>query len=162
MPGGYSGYEEVQGGAGPIDKHPGPVALEYRWTFAPDLTASGRARRRLDPIMDEWGLSGQESHNVLLVMNELVTNAVEHARTPLVLLVSFTGSTVLIEVSDGSLDEPRLQPHDPGAPRGRGLQFVDALAHSWGWTVNGNGKTVRAEMAAVDHNGRTRGHAYYT
>jgi len=83
-------------------------------------------------------------------MSELVTNAIEHARTPLVLLVAFTGTTVRIEVSDSSPVAPQLQPFDSGAPRGRGLQFVDALARAWSWRTDENGKTVWAEMAAVD------------
>jgi phosphoserine phosphatase RsbU/P len=83
-------------------------------------------------------------------MSELVTNAIEHARTPLVLVVAFTGTTVRIEVSDGSEVAPQLQPFDSAAPRGRGLQFVDALARAWSWSTDENGKTVWAEMAAVD------------
>jgi phosphoserine phosphatase RsbU/P len=83
-------------------------------------------------------------------MSELVTNAIEHARTPLALLVVFSGTTVRIEVSDGSQVAPQLQPFDSAAPRGRGLQFVDALARAWSWTTDENGKTVWAEMAAVD------------
>jgi anti-sigma regulatory factor (Ser/Thr protein kinase) len=91
-------------------------------------------------------------------MSELVTNAVEHARTPLVLLVSFTGSTVLIEVSDGSLAEPHLQPVDASTLRGRGLQFVDALARSWSWRADGAGKTVWAEMGAKASRSRQAPH----
>ena len=61
-----------------------------------------------------------------------------------------TGSTVLIEVSDGSLVDPAPQPFDTQAPRGRGLQFVDALARTWSWRTEGNGKTVWAVMTAID------------
>ena len=138
-----------------IDGHPHPVALEYRWPFAPESAASGDARQRLAPILGVWGLSWQQREDALLVMSELVTNAVEHARTPLVLMVSFTGSTVLIEVNDRSLVAPQLQPFDTSTLRGRGLQFVDALARSWSWRADGDGKTVWAEMAAVDQHEST-------
>jgi anti-sigma regulatory factor (Ser/Thr protein kinase) len=136
-----------------VDEHAGPTALEYRWSFGPDLAVSGRARQLLAPILEAWGLSTEQCEDVLLVMNELVTNAVEHARTPLELLVSFTGASVLIRVRDDALVEPQLQPFDRTTRRGRGLQFVDALAHRWSWTLDGDGKVVWAVMAIGDSEG---------
>ena len=95
-------------------------------------------------------MSSQELDDALLVTNELVANAVDHADTPLVLRVSFTGDAVLlIEVADESVAEPRLQPFNAAAPRGRGLQFVDSLAHRWGWRTYPGGKAVWAEMPAA-------------
>jgi two-component sensor histidine kinase len=91
-------------------------------------------------------MSTQQRHDALLVVNELVANAVDHAGTPLELLVSLTGSTVLIEVRDGSVGEPRLRVFDRAAARGRGLQFVDALALRWSWKAENDGKVVWAEM----------------
>ena len=149
-PGGYPDMKTIWGEVRVIDEHPHPVALEYRWSFVPGLAVAGDARQRFAPILGVWGLSWQQREDALLVMSELVTNAVEHAGTPLVLLVSFTGSTVLIDVHAGSPVEPQLQPLDTSTLRGRGLQFVDALAHSWSWRADEDGKTVWAEMAAVD------------
>jgi anti-sigma regulatory factor (Ser/Thr protein kinase) len=139
-------------GAQVIDEHPSPVALQYRWSFAPELMAPGDARHRLAPVLGAWGLSGQQGADALLVMSELVSNAVEHARTPLVLRVSLTGTSVLIEVSDDSQAGPELRPRDSLELRGRGLQFVDALARAWSWSPAGNGKTVWAEMAVGELN----------
>jgi hypothetical protein len=127
-------------------EHAGPVGLVHRWSYVPTSAVPGRARLRLTPILQAWGLSAPELDDTLLVMNELVANAVDHARTPLVLLVSFTGAVVLIEVIDDSADEPRLQPFDLTASRGRGLQFVDSLAERWGWRAHSGGKAVWAEM----------------
>jgi hypothetical protein len=62
-------------------------------------------------------------------------------------MVSFAGTALLVEVRDESLAEPRLQPVDVQAARGRGLQFVEALARRWSWTADGSGKTVWAEIA---------------
>jgi anti-sigma regulatory factor (Ser/Thr protein kinase) len=120
-----------------------------------ELAVAGDARQRLAPILGVWGLSWQQGEDALLVMSELVSNAVEHAGNLLVLGVSFTGSAVLIEVSDGSLVEPQLQPLDTSTVRGRGLQFVDALARSWSWRADGDSKTVWAETAAVDQHERS-------
>jgi anti-sigma regulatory factor (Ser/Thr protein kinase) len=140
-------------GAQVIDEHPSPVALQYRWSFTPELMAPGDARQRLTPVLGAWGLVGQQGADALLVMSELVSNAVEHARTRLVLRVSFAGTSVLIEVSDDSRAEPELRPMDSSELRGRGLQFVDALARAWSWRPDGNGKTVWAEMAVGDQHG---------
>ena len=121
--------------------------------------APGNARDRLAPVLGTWGLSGQQGADALMVMSELVSNAVEHAQTPLVLRVSFTGTSVLIEVSDDSRVEPELQPVDSSELRGRGLQFVDALARAWNWRPEGNGKTVWAEMAVGDQHGDPSAHS---
>ena len=43
--------------------------------------APGDARQRLAPVLGAWGLSGQQSADALLLMSELVSNAVEHALT---------------------------------------------------------------------------------
>jgi hypothetical protein len=91
-----------------------------------------------------WGISGPESDPILLVAHELVANAVDHARTALELVVSFDGTEITLDVHDQSVLEPRLQPLNPTAARGRGLQMVDALAKSWHWVLHASGKTVRA------------------
>jgi anti-sigma regulatory factor (Ser/Thr protein kinase) len=120
-----------------------------RWSFTPEPTVPGVVRRRLVPVLARWGVAAEDGDTALLVINELVSNAVEHAETLLTLKVSSTGAAVLVEVGDGARTEPRLQPVDYGAVRGRGLQFVDALARHWGWTMQPGGKTVWAEIACV-------------
>jgi hypothetical protein len=102
-------------------------------------------RARLAPILGVWGLSWQQRGDALLVMSELVTNAVEHARTPLVLGVSFTGSMVLIDVNDGSLVELC----------NRWIPQPSAVEGCSSWTAGpqlelAGGRGRWAEMAAVD------------
>ncbi len=83
----------------------------------------------------------------VLVANELASNAVDHAGTPFRLTVALLGDRLRIEIADGSLDVPVLQPHDPRAVRGRGLQMVDHLASTWSCTLGTTGKTVAAEIS---------------
>ena len=118
-----------------------------RWSFAPEPTVPGNARQRLTHVLAGWGVDSDHTDDALLVVNELLANAVEHARTPLILTVSCTGTALRVEVRDESVAEPRLQPVDLQAARGRGLQFVDALTRRWSWTADASGKTVWAEMA---------------
>jgi hypothetical protein len=60
--------------------------------------------------------------------------------------VSREGNGVKVCVLDGSTDPPIVQPHNPLAGRGRGLQVVEALALRWGYLVHDLGKTVWARV----------------
>jgi anti-sigma regulatory factor (Ser/Thr protein kinase) len=93
-----------------------------------------------------WGLDEDEIYGPLLVANELVTNAVEHAGTTLELAVQFDGAVVTIGLRDHSPAAPRIRPFDPLAARGRGLQIVAELSCCWSWTEHPDGKTVWAEV----------------
>ena len=121
-----------------------PGIRKVGWAFTPILATPTRARRRLADQLHLWGITGPESEPVLLVANELVANAVDHARTDLELAVSFDGTAIVVEVRDQSMLEPCLQPLDPTAARGRGLQMVNALAKSWRCIRHAGGKTVQA------------------
>lgn len=121
-----------------------PGSHKIRWAFTPIATAPTIARRRLAKQLQAWGISAPDADPVLLVANELVANAVEHARTALELEVGFDGTAVVVEVHDESPLAPRLQPHDLRAERGRGLQMVAALAKSWSYVQHASGKTIRA------------------
>jgi len=119
-----------------------------RWVYPPILAATTEARRRLIGQLRAWGIAGQGVESVVLVAHELVTNAVEHARTGLELMVSFDGADVVVEVHDQSPRDPRLQPFNPSAARGRGLQMVAALSTSWDCVRDACGKTIRAVILA--------------
>jgi two-component sensor histidine kinase len=68
----------------------------------------------------------------VLVANELVTNAVVHARTDLRLGVELRGDWLHIAVRDGSPRLLRTVSFDPEAEDGRGLRLVELLARAWG------------------------------
>jgi anti-sigma regulatory factor (Ser/Thr protein kinase) len=80
-----------------------------------------------------------------LLASELVTNAVQHARTSLTLSVSTSRDGVRLEVSDGSTRMPVLR-DAPTGNNGRGLVLVDRLAHSWGAEPRPDGKIVWLEL----------------
>jgi anti-sigma regulatory factor (Ser/Thr protein kinase) len=81
-----------------------------------------------------------------MLVSELVTNAVQHARSFLVLHINRTwpGLTVLVE--DTSTAPPKLQPDSVDAEGGRGLVLVDTLAADWGWERTSTGKLVWFEL----------------
>ncbi len=78
----------------------------------------------------------------VLIISELVTNAVVHAETLIEVELVRQDNTVRGAVSDGSKQPPALLDHGPWDDRGRGLQVVDSLADNWGVVELPHGKTV--------------------
>jgi anti-sigma regulatory factor (Ser/Thr protein kinase) len=110
-----------------------------------DATAPARARAFLRTATDEWGIDDDLAQDAAMVITELVANAVDHARSESTVSVRLQRGSLCIAVRDarpGLL--PRLPAVDPTAPRGRGLQMVDALTSAWGVTRHVDGKSVWA------------------
>ena len=113
----------------------------------PVATACRQIRRSLRALLTAWGVAADAVDDALLVVEELVANVVDHARTRFQLVVRLTGRVLHVAVSDGAVALPLLQPFDPGAARGRGLQVVGTLALEWGFDPHDRGKTVWADLA---------------
>jgi anti-sigma regulatory factor (Ser/Thr protein kinase) len=82
-----------------------------------------------------------------LLATELVTNAVLHARTAIVLAVDLEPGRILIRVGDESDVMPARRNYATEAATGRGLALVDRLATAWGVDPSPRGKEVWAEIA---------------
>jgi len=125
--------------------------LSYRtWTVISPLQLGG-LRAQLRSLVSLWRLPDDCLDRLLMIVNELVSNAIDHARTSCDITVRRTRSLVRVRVADDSPLPPRIAPLDVNAARGRGLQMVKAMADRWGWTTRhrGKGKTV---WATVDCN----------
>jgi two-component sensor histidine kinase len=107
----------------------------------------GSLRAQLRNLTNVWALPEDCTDRILMIVNELVSNAIDHARTTCEITVHNTRSLVRVLAADDSPLPPRKPPLNLNAARGRGLQMVDALASRWGWTRRRRGKTV---WAAVD------------
>ncbi|ATY12501.1 hypothetical protein CU254_20125 [Amycolatopsis sp. AA4] len=83
--------------------------------------------------------------DVRLVLDEMVCNAMRHARPPSALALTLRGDRLLIEVSDSLPDLARYREGYAGG--GRGLALINAIAVRWGQTPREGGKTVWAELA---------------
>jgi anti-sigma regulatory factor (Ser/Thr protein kinase) len=77
-----------------------------------------------------------------LMVSELATNSVQHARSAFEVTIAGAGDSVRIEVRDCGQGHPTPQSPSPRQARGRGLRIVEALAGSWGVDPAPNGKTV--------------------
>ena len=113
----------------------------------PVATACRQIRRSLRALLTGWGVAADAVDDALLVVEELVANVVDHARTRFQLAVRLTGRLLHVAVRDGSAGLPHLNPFDPNAVRGRGLQVVATLAQQWGYEPDEHGKTVWVDLA---------------
>jgi anti-sigma regulatory factor (Ser/Thr protein kinase) len=106
------------------------------------------ARRFVAEVLHGWGL-GHLEPTATLVVNELATNAVEHARSDFT--VSLGRSDGEIRVSVGDRQDPPLsrRPSSPSDVRGRGLLLVDALCAGSGHLAAPGGKLVWGDIAVA-------------
>jgi anti-sigma regulatory factor (Ser/Thr protein kinase) len=117
-------------------------------THQPVAIAATQIRRRLRPLLATWGVHDEAVDDALLVVEELVANALDHARSRFDVVVRLADGVLHVSVRDRSTGVPRVQPFDPHAARGRGLQLVETLSWRWGCDAHADGKTVWAELPA--------------
>ena len=103
----------------------------WRRTFDPALSNARAARRFVDSALADSGFTG-DVDTVLLLVSELVSNAVRHAGTRFDLTLELAGQEVTVTVVDDSPSPAHLMRPAPGATTGRGLLIVDRLARRWG------------------------------
>ena len=85
----------------------------------------------------------------MLLVSELVTNAILHARSPIDLALRLSLRTLRVEVRDGSRVAPEQLEPDDGTLAGRGLTLVDFCAERWGVEPTEEGKAVWFELSAT-------------
>lgn len=83
-----------------------------------------------------------------LLVTEVVTNVVIHARTACTIEVRMTPGVARILVTDGSSALPQPRVHGAEASTGRGLRLLGTLASTWGISKprGRRGKTVWFEV----------------
>lgn len=101
-----------------------------RESFPRDVRSVASARRFVAGLLGEADQATRE--RVLLMVSELATNAVQHARTGFDITAHVDGEALRIEVTDTGPGRPRQQDPAPTEPSGRGLLIIDALADQWG------------------------------
>jgi anti-sigma regulatory factor (Ser/Thr protein kinase) len=104
------------------------------------------ARRFVTERLHRWHYDPLVS-TAALVTSEIVTNAVVHARSRLVLGVEDQGDGVLLTVEDPEPTLPVPRDATPDDTGGRGLAIVAALAAEWGIELVPGGKRVWCRLA---------------
>jgi anti-sigma regulatory factor (Ser/Thr protein kinase) len=111
-------------------------------------TAPAEARQVARQACQEWGVP-DAADDVALVVSELVTNAVVHAKTPLILAIEHEGPTLAVAVGDGQPATPWMADQTPEQSGGRGLVIVSHLATTWGVVRTVLGKTVWVSLTVA-------------
>ncbi|MCV2490340.1 ATP-binding protein [Geodermatophilus sp. YIM 151500] len=107
------------------------------------------ARHVVVDLLRVWG-ARQEVDDAALLITELVANVVDHAggEAGLTVEVVLAGEWLRISVADGSAVRPVVRELEGDAPRGRGMQLVQAVADRWGSEDHQGGKRIWFELRA--------------
>ncbi|WP_177204310.1 MULTISPECIES: PAS domain S-box protein [unclassified Streptomyces] len=116
-----------------------PAAAAVTLPAVPSSVREGREFLRR--ALRTWNCAAV-SDDALLLLSEVLTNAVRHGEGPVSLHLCRTDTELTVEVADRSphLPDPRRAPEH--AESGRGLFLVRALAVDWGIRPADGGKTV--------------------
>ena len=137
---------------GPRGARVGYGTGEIQWDLRMTLPAAGRAvrlaRQAARTALAAWRLAYAEETTVLLV-SELVTNAVRHARGTDAITLELTAADgwLRIEIADADPRWPQPRAAAGLDESGFGFVLVDALAGKWGVFQTAAGKAVWAELS---------------
>jgi anti-anti-sigma regulatory factor len=124
-----------------------PAATSRYHLLDPHLASPRRARALFRRACMDWALGNAYDH-AALVVNELVTNAVRHARTSCRLDIRLDARGLRVAVRDQGPVHPALIDDTGHTPRcGTGLHLVAALSQRWGVEQHADGKTVWVDLA---------------
>jgi anti-sigma regulatory factor (Ser/Thr protein kinase) len=104
-------------------------------------TAAMTARTVMRDTCRDWDLA-EVVDDAVLVVSELVENAVRHARSEPVLRIEQRPRGLSLAVRDTSPELPRLNTADPEVPGHRGVQLVDQLSAEWGCLPSSDGGKI--------------------
>ncbi|MFD0503596.1 ATP-binding protein [Streptomyces chiangmaiensis] len=114
-------------------------------SLPPDAAAVAAARRWTSRQLARWMLN-ELAYPTVLVVSELVTNAVRYSTGPVELRLINDDRTLICEVSDTSSAAPRLRKPGLSDESGRGLSIVTQLTQHQGTRYTASGKTVWTEQ----------------
>lgn len=165
---------------------------QVRLEIGADPMEVGRARRWVRARLAGCGVAESDeqlAETVVLLVSELVTNAVVHTGRPAVLCLSLPGpgrentepgtgpgtgigadpgagtgrgaetGALRVEVVDASRTAPSPRHAEGEDTGGRGLELVSGLADRWGWHHEGEGKRIWCEFDGAPDDGVADGAA---
>jgi anti-sigma regulatory factor (Ser/Thr protein kinase) len=137
--------DDLAAAVGRLRERPERVARHRELQADPGAPAAARTLVR--EACQDWDVTASEDA-AALVVSELVTNAVQHARTSCRVTVGIGPDGLHIGVRDYAPGPaPRPRPVDTGRAGGRGLHLVAMLAIASGVASHPDGKTAWAVIA---------------
>jgi DNA-binding NarL/FixJ family response regulator len=131
--------------AGAVDD----VIATERERLPPELQSARAARKFVSRVLAAWDCSELED-SVLLLVSELVTNAVVHAHTDVEVVLRLRPDRLRVEVVDSASDYVHRRDATSDEQSGRGMALTEALASAWGIDALVAGKCVWFEVPRDD------------
>ncbi len=123
-----------------------PAPPRFAARLGSTVEAAGTAREIVAQACETWRLP-DAVEDAQLIITELVSNAVRHAKGDLHLLV-LRDRHLHLSIADASGEQPRRILPDPDSGEGgRGLLLIDAVAVAWGSSPTPDGKVVWATLS---------------
>ncbi|MFF8787071.1 ATP-binding protein [Streptomyces sp. NPDC015125] len=123
------------------------------WPLTHRSEAAKSARQLSRSTLDGWRVGEDAAASVLLVVSELVTNSVQHARPPLVLHIhrEHADGHIWIGITDGgpAARKGAWTASCEGDEHGRGLVIIGSLAIAHGTLSHARGTTRWARLPAT-------------
>ncbi|MFJ9737173.1 SpoIIE family protein phosphatase [Streptomyces sp. NPDC101166] len=116
------------------------------WRLPARYDAPAHARAQVSALLRAWRTRDDTRDDVLLLVSELVTNAVRFAAGPVTVRLIRAGHGLLCEVGDTGNGRPGLGGGGLLDDGGRGLHVVHRLTNRWGVRWTDTGKVVWAEV----------------
>jgi anti-sigma regulatory factor (Ser/Thr protein kinase) len=115
-----------------MDDGAGQPSWDATFPLPPSLDAPALARRYV--VEHAANLPENVVEDAVLLVSELVTNAVRHGHPNIFLRLRIDPPRIGVAVEDRGEALPVVPPvePDPTVPSGRGLLIVDAMATAWG------------------------------
>ncbi len=127
-----------------------PTEAEVPLPSRPESAATARRLAQV-VVLRQWGLTPKMTEDAVLLVSELVGNAVRHTGARVFgLRMSRRRGWIRVEVRDPSRGLPCLMPVQELDVSGRGLFLVDKLSDRWGVDLLPRGKTTWFEMRVAD------------
>jgi CheY-like chemotaxis protein len=125
-------------------------AADATLRLSEDITSAARARRFVEEQCAAWGFDAVLD-DALLVVSELVTNAVIHGKSEAELRLVPTDDILRVEVADDGPASPDPQLAGADDEHGRGLFLIGVLSTAWGTeAAPGGGKVVWADLRLAE------------
>ena len=115
--------------------------------FDRHVGSAAEARSWLSDFLSRSAVAVKVCEDAILVISELVTNALLHGQGRPVVRAGITPGLLELSVTDTGPELPELLARDPERIGGIGLAIVEQVSRAWGVASFPGGKTVWATLA---------------